>query len=77
MTYLNTFFNENYLYENNAIYKVIEKLKDKGLIFKKDKAIWFAGTKAGRDTDRVLIKSTGEPTYRLPDIAYHITKFER
>ena len=71
------FYNEQSLYENKKIYEVIEKLDKKGLIYEKDNATWFNGTKAGRDSDRVLIKSSGEPTYRLPDMAYHITKFER
>ena len=73
----NSFFNENTLYENKDIYSVIEKLKEKDLIYEKDGATWFSGTKVGRDNDRVLVKKTGEPTYRLPDMAYHVTKFER
>ena len=71
------FYNEQSLYENKKIYEVINKLDEKGLIYKKDNATWFEGTKVNRDSDRVLIKNTGEPTYRLPDMAYHITKFER
>lgn len=71
------YFNENELYENKKIYDVIDKLNDKKLIYKKDNATWFKATKIGMEMDRVLIKSTGEPTYRLPDIAYHATKFER
>ena len=70
------FLNENTLYENNAI-KVVNELKAKGLVYEKDGATWFAASKAGRETDRVIIKSTGEPTYRLPDIAYHCEKFSR
>jgi len=72
-----SFFNENTLYENKDIDKVIEALDQKGLIYKKDGAVWFKGTQVGRDNDRVLIKKTGEPTYRLPDMAYHIDKMER
>ena len=72
-----SYYNENSLYENKKIYEVVDELNKKGLIYKKDNATWFKGTKVGRDVDRVLIKSTGEPTYRLPDMAYHITKFER
>lgn len=71
------YFNENELYENKKIYDVIDKLNDKKLIYEKDNATWFKATKIGMEMDRVLIKSTGEPTYRLPDIAYHVTKFER
>jgi len=72
-----SFFNENTLYENKEIYKVIDRLKLKDLIYEKDGATWFEGTKVGRENDRVLIKKTGEPTYRLPDMAYHINKLER
>ena len=71
------FFNENTLYDNGDIDKVIELLDEKGLIYKKDGATWFKGTDLGREVDRVMIKSTGEPTYRLPDIAYHRNKFDR
>ncbi len=72
-----SFFNEKTLYENKKIDDVIKRLKKKNLIYEKDGAIWFNAIKAGRESDRVLIKSTGEPTYRLPDMAYHITKMER
>jgi len=71
------YFNEDDLYKNKAIEKIISDLNDKKLIYKKDDATWFAGTNVNRPSDRVLIKSTGEPTYRLPDMAYHRTKFER
>ena len=72
-----SFFNENTLYDNKDIDSVISELKSKDLVYEKDGATWFRATKAGRDVDRVIIKSTGEPTYRLPDIAYHRDKFNR
>ena len=72
-----SFFNENTLYDNNDIDRTINDLKTKNLIYEKDGATWFKATAAGRDMDRVIIKSTGEPTYRLPDIAYHRDKFDR
>ena len=72
-----TFFNENILYENGEITNVVETLREKTLVYDKEGATWFAGTTVGREVDRVLIKSTGEPTYRLPDIAYHKDKFSR
>jgi arginyl-tRNA synthetase len=71
------YFNEDDLYKNNKLKKTIDDLDQKGLIYKKDGATWFAGSKVNRPVDRVLIKSTGEPSYRLPDMAYHRTKFER
>ena len=71
------YFNEQTLYDNKKIFDVIDKLKNKKLIYEKDDATWFKATDIGMESDRVLIKSSGEPTYRLPDMAYHITKFER
>jgi len=71
------YFNEDDLYKDHSIDKTITDLDEKGLIYKKDNATWFAGSKVNRPVDRVLIKSSGEPTYRLPDMAYHRTKFER
>lgn len=56
---------------------VIRRLKNKGLIYKKDNAVWFKASSFGDEKDRVLIKSDGEYTYLTPDIAYHINKFER
>ncbi len=74
---MDSFFNENTLYEDGSIDKVIEKLRQKDLVYEKDDATWYKTTALGKDKDTVLIKNTGEPTYRLPDIAYHINKLER
>ncbi|MFO8030650.1 MAG: arginine--tRNA ligase [Cyclonatronaceae bacterium] len=74
---MDTFFNENTLYEDGSIDKIIELLREKGLIYEQDGATWFKTTTFGKEKDTVLIKSSGEPTYRLPDIAYHINKLER
>ncbi|HCI16864.1 MAG TPA: arginine--tRNA ligase, partial [Candidatus Marinimicrobia bacterium] len=46
-------------------------------IYEKDDATWFRTTELGKDQDRVYIKSTGEPTYRVPDTAYHRDKINR
>ena len=72
-----SFFNENSLYDSGAIEDVVKTLRQKNLIYEKEGATWFKATEAGRDQDRVIIKSSGEPTYRLPDIAYHQNKFNR
>ncbi|TVQ01083.1 MAG: arginine--tRNA ligase [Balneolaceae bacterium] len=74
---MDSFFNENTLYEDGSIQKVIDVLREKGLAFDEDGAVWFKTTEFGKDQDTVLVKSTGEPTYRLPDIAYHANKLER
>lgn len=52
-------------------------LKEKNLIFEKDDATWIKTTAYGDDKDRVLIKSDGSYTYLVPDIAYHLDKFDR
>lgn len=75
--HMDTFFNERDLYESGAIFRVVDKLKAKSLIYEADGATWFKTTEFGKDSDTVIIKSTGEPTYRLPDIAYHVNKIER
>jgi len=71
------YFNERSLYENGHIDTVVSALKDKGLVYEQDGATWFRTTELGQEKDRVIIKSSGEPTYRLPDIAYHREKFKR
>ena len=71
------FFNEDDLYKDKSIDRILSDLSEKKLIYYKDNATWFSGTKVKRPVDRVLVKSSGEPTYRLPDMAYHRTKFER
>lgn len=54
--------------------KILDK---KGLIFEKDDAKWLKTTVYGDDKDRVLVKSDGSYTYLVPDIAYHLDKFDR
>ncbi len=73
----NIFYNENSLYEEGRIKRLLEIYKEKNLSFEKDGATWLKLTQLGSEQDKVIVKSSGEPTYRLPDIAYHITKFER
>ena len=74
---MDSFFNENTLYENGSIDRVVETFRQKNFAYDKDGAVWFKTTEFGKDKDTVLIKSTGEPTYRLPDIAYHANKLDR
>ncbi len=71
------FYNERSLYEDGKIDEVLELLKAKGLLYEKDGATWFKTSELGIEQDRVLVKSSGEPTYRLPDIAYHREKVAR
>ncbi len=74
---MKSFFNEFSLYEEGKIEEVLKIFKDKGMSYEKDGAVWLKLTELGNENDKVIVKSTGEPTYRLPDIAYHTTKFER
>ncbi len=71
------FYNEDSLYKEGKIENVLNTLKEKGLSYDKEGAVWLKLSEMGLDQDRVIVKSSGEPTYRLPDIAYHIEKFKR
>lgn len=71
------FFNEDSLYSDGKIQEVIQEFRSKGLAYDLEGAVWLKTTALGLDQDRVIVKSTGEPTYRLPDIAYHREKFRR
>lgn len=71
------YFNEDSLYGDGKVTATIEDLREKGLVYEKDGAQWFALTQLGQAQDKVIVKSTGEPTYRLPDIAYHRDKLQR
>ena len=74
---MDTYFNEHSLYESGKIWQVLETLREKGYVYDREGAVWFKTTAFGKEQDTVLVKSSGEPTYRLPDIAYHVDKFER
>lgn len=71
------FYNENSLYEEGKINLLLNTFKEKNLSYEKENAVWLKLSEMGSEQDKVIVKSTGEPTYRLPDIAYHVTKFER
>jgi len=74
---MKNFYNENTLYEEGKIKALLDEFKKKNLSYEKDDAVWLKLTELGNDMDKVIVKATGEPTYRLPDIAYHITKYDR
>ena len=74
-------FSEQTLYASDAVWDVVRELTSKDLAYEADGATWFRTT-ALREPDEdgkdvVLVKSSGEPTYRLPDIAYHLDKLKR
>ncbi len=70
-------FSESSLHEDGKVKDTIEELRKRGFVYEKDGAIWFAASKLGDHEDWVLVKSTGEPTYLLTDIAYHRDKAKR
>lgn len=69
--------NEALLYTEGKVDATLEALRAAGFVYEKDGAVWLRFSAIGRPQDRVLVKSTGEPTYRLPDIAYHREKLAR
>jgi len=71
------YFNEDTLYTGGKIEEVIYEFKSNGLAYEKDGALWLKLSEMGLEEDRVIVKSSGEPTYRLPDIAYHKEKLNR
>ncbi|MEM9713969.1 MAG: arginine--tRNA ligase [Actinomycetota bacterium] len=72
-----TWFSERSMVDSGAIATTLEDLRDRGVVFDDDGAVWLRSTDHGDDKDRVLVKSDGEYTYLLPDIAYHRDKFAR
>ena len=68
---------ERELYEKGDVEKTIKDMKQKGVIYDKDGALWFRATAYGDDKDRVIIKQDGEYTYFASDIAYHRKKIEK
>ncbi|NEG95272.1 arginine--tRNA ligase [Bifidobacterium sp. SMB2] len=70
-------FHENSLYQDGEVEKAIADLRERGDIYEKDGATWFASTKHGDDKDRVIIKSDGNAAYFAADIAYYRNKRHR
>jgi len=70
-------FCESSLYKRSHFENTVNELKQKGLIYQKDDALWFKSYEFGDDKDRVVIRSGGEPTYFASDIMYLLNKIER
>jgi arginyl-tRNA synthetase len=71
------YYNETSLYEDGKIEETLADLRKSGLVYEEGGAVWLRATDLELQRDRVLVKSSGEPTYLLPDIAYHREKFRR
>lgn len=67
-------FRESTLHNDGSVAAVINALKDKGVTYEQDGALWFKASEFGNDKDIVLVRANGIPTYIVPDIAYHYNK---
>lgn len=68
-----TWFHESNLHQSGAVDRVVELMREKGLTYEKEGALWFRGSDFGSE-DFVLVRGNGVPTYVVPDIAYHYNK---
>jgi arginyl-tRNA synthetase len=71
------FYLESSLYSDGLVEKTVRELVAHGHTYEKDGALWLKTTDFGDDKDRVMRKSDGSYTYFLPDVAYHMTKWQR
>jgi arginyl-tRNA synthetase len=71
------FYLESSLYSSGRVAAAVQRLVDAGKTFEQDGALWLKSTDYGDDKDRVMRKSDGSYTYFVPDVAYHISKWER
>ncbi|EPC01710.1 arginyl-tRNA synthetase [Litchfieldella anticariensis FP35 = DSM 16096] len=71
------YFLESSLYEDGKVEATIERLIEGGHTYEHDSALWLRTTDFGDDKDRVMRKSDGDYTYFLPDVAYHLDKWQR
>ena len=76
-TTFDVFTLESTFYKNKDVEKVLDLLEKNGFSYQKDDATWLKTTNFGDDKDRVMIKSDGSYTYFVPDVAYHLNKWER
>ncbi|HEU5173962.1 MAG TPA: arginine--tRNA ligase [Gemmatimonadaceae bacterium] len=72
-----TYFLESSLYENGSVERTVQALIKSGHAFEDEGALWLRTTTFGDDKDRVMRKRDGTYTYFVPDVAYHVTKWER
>jgi arginyl-tRNA synthetase len=75
--YFDTYFLESSLYVDGHVERTVEALQRSGYAYESDGALWLRTTAFGDDKDRVMRKSDGTYTYFVPDVAYHITKWNR
>jgi arginyl-tRNA synthetase len=71
------YYLESSLYESGRVERTVDALRETGLVYEREGAVWLRTTEYGDQKDRVMIRGDGMPTYFLPDVAYHMTKWER
>jgi arginyl-tRNA synthetase len=71
------YYLESSLYSSGRVDSTVQRLKEAGKTYEQDGALWLKSTDYGDDKDRVMRKSDGSYTYFVPDVAYHLAKFER
>jgi arginyl-tRNA synthetase len=71
------YYLESSLYTTGKVDAAVKRLQDAGKTYDKDGALWLKSTDYGDDKDRVMRKKDGTYTYFVPDVAYHIAKWER
>ena len=72
-----TWQSEQAMHTGGAVKRTLDALRQKGLVYEADGALWFSAEKFGDDKDRVVEKSDGEHTYFASDIAYHAQKIQQ
>ena len=71
------YYLESSLYLSGKVDDTVKRLHEAGKTYEKDGALWLKSTDYGDDKDRVMRKGDGSYTYFVPDVAYHISKWER
>jgi len=71
------YYLESSLYTDGRVDDTVQALEETGRVYERDGALWLRTTDFGDQKDRVMIRSDGTPTYFLPDVAYHMSKWER
>lgn len=71
------YYLESSLYTSGRVDATVQKLREAGKTYEQDGALWLKSTEYGDDKDRVMRKGDGSYTYFVPDVAYHIAKWER
>lgn len=70
-------FSERSLLREGFVERALKRLRERGLLYERDGATWFAASRLGDEKDRVVIRENGQPTYFASDLGYLLSKFER